>query len=84
MWGHGCATEAARACPAFGFEALGLPEAVASTTADGHRSRAVMRRIGTTRDRLTTSRTRACPKPPPLLCAVPDPGSDADAPHRAA
>lgn len=49
-WGHGYATEAARATLAFGFETLGLPEILAITTAANVRSRAVMRRIGMTRD----------------------------------
>ncbi|WP_030761751.1 GNAT family N-acetyltransferase [Streptomyces sp. NRRL F-2664] len=49
-WGHGFATEAARAALAFGFETLALPEILAVTTATNLRSRAVMRRIGMTRD----------------------------------
>ncbi|WP_328771178.1 GNAT family N-acetyltransferase [Streptomyces sp. NBC_00286] len=49
-WGHGYATEAALVCLAFGFETLGLPELVASTTAKNLRSQAVMRRIGMNRD----------------------------------
>ncbi|MFF1783981.1 GNAT family N-acetyltransferase [Streptomyces virginiae] len=49
-WGHGYATEAALACLAFGFEALGPAEVVASTTVNNLRSRAVMRRIGMNRD----------------------------------
>ncbi|MEU4896440.1 GNAT family N-acetyltransferase [Streptomyces sp. NPDC044780] len=49
-WGHGYATEAARAVMAFGFEQLGLAEILAVTTATNLRSRAVMRRIGMTRD----------------------------------
>lgn len=49
-WGHGYATEAARATLAFGFETLRLPEILAITTAANLRSRAVMRRIGMTRD----------------------------------
>lgn len=49
-WGHGYATEAALACLAFGFESLGLPEVVASTTVNNLRSQGVMRRIGMTRD----------------------------------
>jgi RimJ/RimL family protein N-acetyltransferase len=49
-WGHGYATEAARAALRYGFEELGLDEIV-SFTADGNeRSRAVMRRLGMTRD----------------------------------
>ncbi|MFD2079050.1 GNAT family N-acetyltransferase [Actinopolymorpha cephalotaxi] len=49
-WGHGYATEAAFATLAFGFRTLGLPEILAVTTAGNHRSQAVMRRIGMTRD----------------------------------
>ncbi|MFD9129504.1 GNAT family N-acetyltransferase [Kitasatospora sp. NPDC059571] len=49
-WGHGYATEAARAVLAFGFDTLRLPEILAVTTAGNLRSRAVMRRIGMTRD----------------------------------
>lgn len=49
-WGHGYATEAARAVLAYGFDTLELPEILAITTATNHRSQAVMRRIGMTRD----------------------------------
>jgi len=49
-WGHGYATEAARAALAYGFGILGLPEVVAVTMARNERSRAVMRRIGMTTD----------------------------------
>ncbi|WP_380283707.1 GNAT family N-acetyltransferase [Kitasatospora purpeofusca] len=49
-WGHGYATEAARAVLAFGFETLALPEILAVTTAGNLRSQAVMRRIGMTTD----------------------------------
>lgn len=47
-WGHGYATEAARASLAYGFEVLGLPEILAVTTVTNLRSQAVMRRIGMT------------------------------------
>ncbi|WP_026413735.1 GNAT family N-acetyltransferase [Actinomadura oligospora] len=49
-WGHGYATEAALRCLDFAFTELDLPEVVAFTTVDNARSRAVMRRIGMTRD----------------------------------
>lgn len=49
-WGHGYATEAARASLAFGFDTLALPEIIAMTPTTNLRSQAVMRRIGMTRD----------------------------------
>jgi len=49
-WGHGYATEAARAVLAFGFDSLGLSEILAITAAGNERSQAVMRRLGMTRD----------------------------------
>jgi len=49
-WGHGYATEAARAALRYGFDVLGLPEVVAVTMARNLRSQAVMRRIGMTTD----------------------------------
>src|SRR5262245_30747563 len=49
-WGHGYATEAARAALEHGFAVLGLPEIVAVTMARNLRSRAVMARIGMTTD----------------------------------
>ena len=47
-WGHGYATEAARATLTFGFDTLNLPEILAITTATNTRSQAVMRRLGMT------------------------------------
>jgi RimJ/RimL family protein N-acetyltransferase len=49
-WGHGYATEAARAAVAFGFETLGLDEVVSFTVAANERSWRVMERLGMTRD----------------------------------
>ena len=45
-WGHGYATEGARACLRTGFEQLGLAEIVSFTALVNTRSRAVMERIG--------------------------------------
>ncbi len=50
FWGRGFATEAARACLAYGFGTLDLPEIVAITAPGNVRSRAVMQRIGMTWD----------------------------------
>ena len=49
-WGHGYATEAARAVLAFGFAELDLPEILAVTVPANRRSRAVMERLGMTYD----------------------------------
>ncbi|MEU9112978.1 GNAT family N-acetyltransferase [Streptomyces sp. NPDC048483] len=49
-WGHGYATEAARAALSYGFEDLALPEILAVTAATNLRSQAVMRRLGMTHD----------------------------------
>ncbi|MEV6886821.1 GNAT family N-acetyltransferase [Streptomyces sp. NPDC051135] len=49
-WGRGCATEAGRAVIAYAFESLELPEVLAVTAAGNLRSRAVMDRLGMTRD----------------------------------
>jgi RimJ/RimL family protein N-acetyltransferase len=49
-WGHGYATEAARAATSFGFGELDLAEIVSFTTAANRRSRRVMERLGMTHD----------------------------------
>jgi RimJ/RimL family protein N-acetyltransferase len=49
-WGHGYATEAARASLRFGFEQGGLDEILSWTVPANVRSRAVMERIGMTHD----------------------------------
>ena len=50
-WGMGYASEAARATLDFAFGVLGLDQVVAYTVPHNLRSRAVMERIGMTRDR---------------------------------
>lgn len=50
MWGHGYATEAARAAIAFGFDEAGLDEIVSFTVPANQRSRRVMEKLGMTRD----------------------------------
>lgn len=47
-WGHGYATEGARAALAFGFGALGLEEVVSFTVPHNLRSRRVMEKLGMT------------------------------------
>ena len=49
-WGHGYASEAARACLEYGFGPLGLTDIVSFTTTKNTRSRAVMERLGMTSD----------------------------------
>jgi ribosomal-protein-alanine N-acetyltransferase len=49
-WGHGYATEAARAALRYGFGTLGLGEIVSFTTVANTRSQHVMTRLGMTHD----------------------------------
>lgn len=49
-WGHGYATEAARAALSYGFDEVGLVEVVSFTAVTNLRSQAVMRRLGMTHD----------------------------------
>jgi ribosomal-protein-alanine N-acetyltransferase len=49
-WGNGYATEAGRASLAHGFGELGLEQVVSMTAVANARSRAVMERLGMTRD----------------------------------
>jgi RimJ/RimL family protein N-acetyltransferase len=49
-WGHGYASEAARAVLTYAWDPLGLAEVVSFTTAGNARSRAVMDRIGMRHD----------------------------------
>ncbi|MFF8837121.1 GNAT family N-acetyltransferase [Streptomyces sp. NPDC015130] len=69
-WGHGYATEAALACRAFGFETLGLSEIIATTTVRNLRSRAVMRRIGMTRDPVDDFDDPSVPEGPLRRCVL--------------
>ncbi|MEM9216411.1 MAG: GNAT family N-acetyltransferase [Cyanobacteria bacterium P01_F01_bin.150] len=50
FWGHGYATEGARASLDYGFNTLRLPEIVSFTATINHRSIAVMQRLGMTTD----------------------------------
>jgi RimJ/RimL family protein N-acetyltransferase len=49
-WGHGYATEGARAALAFGFTTIGLPEIVSFTVPANVRSRRVMEKLGMSHD----------------------------------
>ncbi len=49
-WGNGYATEAARTAVAFAFDTVGVDELVSMTAVGNQRSRAVMERLGMTRN----------------------------------
>ena len=49
-WGHGYATEGARAAVAQGFEVVGLDEIVSFTVPQNRRSRSVMEKLGMSHD----------------------------------
>jgi ribosomal-protein-alanine N-acetyltransferase len=49
-WGHGYASEAARAALVFGFEKVGLSQIVSFTVPQNQRSRRVMEKIGMRHD----------------------------------
>ncbi|MFI6679945.1 GNAT family N-acetyltransferase [Kribbella sp. NPDC050470] len=63
-WGHGYATEAARAVLAYAFDTLDLPEILAITTATNYRSQAVMRRLGMTHNPTDTFEDPTAPEGP--------------------
>jgi RimJ/RimL family protein N-acetyltransferase len=65
-WGHGYATEAARATLTFGFDKLELEEILAITTSTNLRSRAVMQRLGMTRNPADDFEDSSVPKDDPL------------------
>jgi RimJ/RimL family protein N-acetyltransferase len=66
QWGHGYATEAARAVIDFAFDTLELPEILAIAAIGNTRSHAVMTRLGMTRLRTFTNPT----EPPELAESV--------------
>jgi ribosomal-protein-alanine N-acetyltransferase len=66
QWGHGYATEAARAAVAFAFDEAGLEEIVSFTVAANVRSRRVMERLGMTHDPADDFDHPALPAPHPL------------------
>jgi RimJ/RimL family protein N-acetyltransferase len=69
-WGHGYATEAARAALAFGFAELDLREIVSFTVPANHRSRHVMERLGMHRDPADDFEHPALPVGDPLRSHV--------------
>jgi RimJ/RimL family protein N-acetyltransferase len=69
-WGHGYASEAAIASLAFGFSELDVREVVSFTSARNERSRAVIERIGMTRDLDGDFAHPMVPSDSPLLAHV--------------
>ena len=69
-WGHGYATEAARAALVVAFEQLGLDEVVSMTTRVNERSQRVMRRLGMTRSESDDYEQERFPVGHPLRPAV--------------
>ncbi len=65
-WRHGFATEAAREALRVGFDEVGLAEVVSLTSVRNAPSRAVMERIGMTRDRAGDFEHPAVPVGHPL------------------
>ena len=65
-WGHGYATEAARAALAFGFDTLGLEEIVSLTSVGNLKSRRVMEKIGMTYDPADDFENQRLPEGSPL------------------
>ena len=61
-WGHGYATEAARAVLRFGFEQVKMPEIVSFTVPHNQRSRRVMEKIGCDTIPEDDFDTLVCPK----------------------
>jgi RimJ/RimL family protein N-acetyltransferase len=69
-WGHGYATEAAQLALGYGFGTLALSEVVSYTSAMNHRSRAVMERLGMSRDPAEVFDYPALPENHPLRSHV--------------
>jgi RimJ/RimL family protein N-acetyltransferase len=66
-WGHGYATEAARRAVDHAFTEAGLDEIISMTATRNTRSRAVMERLGMTRDPAEDFDHPSLPKDSPLL-----------------
>jgi ribosomal-protein-alanine N-acetyltransferase len=69
-WGHGFATEAARQALTAGFEEFGLEEIVSFTATGNAASRAVMHRLGMSRNPAEDFEHPALPPGHPLRCHV--------------